>query len=303
MSQRLRNFCFTINNYTIEDIENCKNLSYSYLILGKEIGEKGTPHIQGYCELKGQKRFDSIIKHFKHKAHIEQRKGTAKEASDYCKKDNNYEELGTLSSPGARTDLKQVCDDILKGKKVDDITIENPFFFHQYGRTLQKVEDIRNRNIFRNFMTEGIWYHGKTGCGKSETAFKNYDPKTHYVWKYEKNDWQDGYTGQEIVIIDEFRGQLPFSTLLRMIDKHPNCDVSRRGKEPFPFISKKVIITSALRPEEIYYNLHENDKLEQLLRRLKIIDLSQMSQKCSEGNTKTSEPNIKKLLGKTKEIL
>lgn len=301
MSQRLRNFCFTINNYTIEDIEKAKTIDYSYLIIGKEIGEKGTPHLQGYCELNKQTRFNTIKKQLP-KAHIEERHGTALQASDYCKKENNFEEFGTLNKPGERTDLKKTCDDILKGQKVEDIAIENPFFFHQYGRTLQKIEDIRIKNTFRNFMTEGIWYHATTGFGKSETAFKNFNPKTHYTWKYEKNGWQDGYDGQETVIIDEFRGQLPLFDLLMMIDKHPNFYVSRRGREPYPFISKKVIITSALKPEEVYHNLHENDKLDQLFRRIKVInlnELSQMSQRYSEGNTKP----LSQYLKITKEIL
>ena len=52
---RSRNYCFTINNYSTEDLEHLAcNVSdiCNYLICGFEVGEKGTPHIQGYCNLK-----------------------------------------------------------------------------------------------------------------------------------------------------------------------------------------------------------------------------------------------------------
>lgn len=64
--------------------------------------------------------------------------------------------------------------------------------------------------------------------------------------------------------------------LLMMIDKHPNYFVRRRGREPLPFTSKKVIITSSMSPEEVYHNLAENDKLEQLLRRIKVYNLKKL---------------------------
>ena len=54
---------FVLNNYTNEDIssivptlsEECKILS-----IGKEIGESGTPHLQGYCEFKRKIRPKSL---------------------------------------------------------------------------------------------------------------------------------------------------------------------------------------------------------------------------------------------------
>ena len=58
--------------------------------------------------------------------------------------------------------------------------------------------------------------------------------------------------------------------LLTMIDCHPNYYVSRRCREPLPFISKKVIITSCMQPFEVYKNLNKSDKLSQLYRRLKV---------------------------------
>ena len=70
-----------------------------------------------------------------------------------------------------------------------------------------------------------------------------------------------------MVIFDEFRGQIPFNELLRIVDIHPTYSVRRRCREPMPFISKKVIITSALPPWEVYKHLDQGDSLAQLYRR------------------------------------
>ena len=114
--------------------------------------------------------------------------------------------MGVKPAQGARADLKELKEEIVSGKRtVDEITMDDPMVYHQYGRTLHRIEDIALRKKFRTEMTKGIWYHGTTLKGKSHLAFANFDPETHYVWK-DDNGWQDGYMGQEIVIIDDFRG-------------------------------------------------------------------------------------------------
>lgn len=272
---RSRSWCLTHNNYTTEDVEYYKQhfKTFGYGVIGHEKGERGTPHLQMYFYLKHARNFMSIKKMFSY-AHIEKAKGTPKQASDYCKKDGEYVEYGELpQEQGKRNDLIEYRNQIMDGEQVDNIIISNPMVYHQYGRTLNRLEELRMRNVYRTEQTEGLWIYGPTGSGKSKKAFEGFNPRTHYVWKYD-NGWNDGYTQQEIVIIDEFRGQIPFSELLRMIDIQPNYYVRRRGKEPIPFTSKKVIITSSLPPDEVYRNLSQNDSLEQLFRRIKIIFLA-----------------------------
>jgi len=259
MNTRSRSWTITHNNYTEDDVTRLEIFMESkalYGIYGKEIGELGTPHLQAYIRMKDAKTFKSITKIFP-KCHIEVAKGNDADNFIYCSKEG-YKEYGSMSQQGKRTDLDGIKNQIMDGKKVDELVLESPMVYHQYGRTLTKIEDLRMRKVFRNFMTEGEWVYGETGCGKSEYAFKDFNPDTHYVWKYD-NGWNDGYCQQDIVIIDEFRGQLPMNELLMMIDKHPNYYVKRRNREPLPFTSKKVIITSSMPPDEVYHNLSQND--------------------------------------------
>jgi len=276
MNKRTRNVCFTGFNETGYEF-NEKQMKY--LVVGKEIcPTTGKEHWQGYVELKNAKTFSAIKKLFKdNKLHLEERKGNALQASNYCKKDGKYEEFGELSSQGARSDLVTLKDDILAGKKnCTEVREENPELYHQYGRTLDKLEDDYLCKQKRNWMTKGIWIWGPTGCGKSRWAYETYPDA--YTWADDK-DWQDCYSGQETIIIDDFRGNIKYQNLLKMIDRY-EYKLSRRGRTPFPLLAKTIVITSSMPPEKVYKNLSADDSIEQLKRRCKIIELP----KCTEEN-------------------
>lgn len=272
-----RKYAFTIfeehDRYTQEDIENIKDCKY--IILGKEICKQTErKHWQSFIYFKREKTFNAakniIQKHFNNKCHVEMARGSINDNIKYCSKDNDYWEKGNRpQGQGERTDLKQLAEEIISGKITDeDILINNPMVYHQYGRTIEKLQDIHYRSKYRTEMTEGTWIYGETGTGKSHEAFQDFNPKTHYLLNND-NGWWEGYKGQETVIINDFRGHIPYNELLQLVDKWP-MSVKRRGREPMPFTSKKVIITSSLHPSLIYKHRNEEDSLEQLYRRFNI---------------------------------
>lgn len=81
-------WCFTVNNYTEDDIENvrliCSNSS-KYYAFSKEIGESGTPHLQGYIEFKKKCRPKGMFKN--ETIHWEKSKGNKKSNFDYITKE------------------------------------------------------------------------------------------------------------------------------------------------------------------------------------------------------------------------
>lgn len=172
---------------------------------------------------------------------------------------------GALSKgQGERTDLKQIKDDIMDGKELDDIILENPMMYHKYGRTMERVETIRLKKNKRTEMTRGLWLHGKTGVGKSKLAF-TYDENA-YTW-VNGCKFQCGYKQQETVIINEFRGEMTLAELLNMVDRNTFM-VERKGKEAIPFTSKLVIITSSKSPREVYQHAFSvSESYEQIKRR------------------------------------
>lgn len=284
---RTRLWCFTNFNleFNYKSIFDNKKFHIRYIAYGEEVcPSTNRKHHQGWLYFDSDKESIKQVSKMLGNANCRPCKGNIEQQENYCSKEGHYTEIGICpNKQGARTDLEEVKNNILNGLiKCDEIACEKPSLYHQYGRTLTKIEDIALRRKWRNWMTEGIWYYGETGCGKSEKAFENYNPLTHYKYTEE---WWDGYIGQETLIIDELRGDtIRFREILALADKHPHY-VKRRCREPIPFLAKQIIITSALHPKDIFTNLNADDKLDQLYRRFKIIKLDKIPQKCLEGNT------------------
>lgn len=255
-----------------------------YLCYQPEIcPDTGRKHFQTFIYFNKKKTLNGVIKFMKENhskcviykpVHIERCRGSFMDNIKYCSKkesrNGEFKEFGEPPKQGQRRDLEDIHKEIKGGKLVDTITEENPVLFHQYGRTMNKLEDIRLRKIWRTEMTTCEWLYGETGIGKSHYAYSNYHPDTHYIYPND-GGWWDAYSGQEIVIINDFRGCIAFNELLQLIDKWP-YHVKRRNREPIPFISKHIIITSDISPNLIYFNI-DNHRMKQLERRCKFIQM------------------------------
>jgi len=109
--------------------------------------------------------------------------------------------------------------------------------------------------------------HGETGTGKSRDAWKAAtfdaypkDPLTKY--------W-DGYDGQHNVVIDEFRGGINISHMLRWLDRYPVIVEAKHGAVCLH--STRIWITSNLHPKFWYPDL-DSETLNALLRRLILVE-------------------------------
>ena len=281
---RHRSFCFT----HFDDFHNIPNIigQWRYMIIGREIcPDTKNMHFQGYVYFDQKFSLSNIIKkltnHLGKHPRVKICSGSPYDNIKYCSKDKDFYEFGDKPSQGARNDLNELKDKIFSGeKKVKDILCEDPFMYHQYGRTLEKLEDVYINKIYRTEMTTCEWIYGKSGTGKSHYAFQDYHPDTHYNIQTRDalRGWWDGYSGQNVVIINDFRGELTFSELCLLIDKWP-YRVSRRNREPREFISKHIIITSCNSPYDIYADVLQNEDIVQLKRRIEVkhfIDVGKM---------------------------
>lgn len=120
------NWCFTLNNYTEEEYEQLVNYNgYNYLVIGREIGKEGTPHLQGYIQLKKKMRLTGVKK-INNRAHWEISKGTPEENKKYCSKDGNFIEMGTMQKQGKKKcDLVKAVHDILDKKTTEEMLEEH----------------------------------------------------------------------------------------------------------------------------------------------------------------------------------
>lgn len=92
LRHRSRCWCFTLNNYTEKELSQCLNYFESKkftFIVGKELGECGTPHLQGYLKNKNQISFSTLQKALP-RAHLEAARGDQQENYVYCSKGGDF---------------------------------------------------------------------------------------------------------------------------------------------------------------------------------------------------------------------
>lgn len=266
---RLYNFVFTINNYLQEDIDLLDKLDCQYLIYGKEIGESGTPHLQGYCELLKQERF-SAVKKWLPRAHIEIRKGKQEQAIVYCMKEDKkpYQRGTPRMKQGTRTDLdfaRELAID--QGMRAVTATCN-----YQQIKVAEKYLSYNEEP--RDWPIEVIWITGPPGCGKSRLA---HEMCPDAYWK-DSSIWWDGYDGHEDVILDDYR------------DSWWDLDYTLRVLQTLPFLiqfkggyrqlrGRKFIITSVKEPMDCYAALIGEPHAQFLRRIHQIIRLPSLAKK------------------------
>lgn len=142
-----RHWCFTCNNYTDVQLSVLRHLAetprVSYLVFGREVGQQGTPHLQGYIVFSQVQRFNQVREALPLGCHIEPKRGTAEQAAAYCKKDGDFEEHGTMPSTGTRgafehfvTWCKEQCEDGAPPPSERQIANAFPALYVRYRRNL-----------------------------------------------------------------------------------------------------------------------------------------------------------------------
>ena len=197
------------------------------------------------------------------RCHFERRRGTAAEASQYCKKDGLFYEFGTISQPqqGKRTDLQEYYELVKAGKTDLELAEHN---FACYSRTLKATDRIRSlTQPPRDQSRQVILYVGKPGTGKTRLAYEQHSP----LWEVPigKDLWFDGYYGQKTCLLDEFEGQIPLTQALKLLDNYYVRQVPIKGGFVW-FNPDTIIVTSNSHPS-VWYNYTERTDKEEALRR------------------------------------
>jgi len=241
-----RAFCLTLNNPTEVEYDQLVahiQTKVHYAIVGREVGEEGTPHLQVYLYYKNptKRTMDTWTRLLgTNRYHVEVARGSPTENREYCSKEGNFQEWGVL--PVAQNDrYKEVIELLQSGGSVKDAIILHP----QIGVTCYKnLKAIRNEFAAErsaNEKTALFWFYGPPGSGKSRYA-KAIDPD--YYKKPAGYWWDETYLQQKVVLMDDFRPskELPLEELLNLVDY---------GKHTIPvkgcfrkFNSKIIVITS-----------------------------------------------------------
>jgi len=154
-------------------------------------------------------------------------------------------------------------DEVRKRAKSGELDeIPGDVFIRYYGN-LRRIAADYSRGVAMERNCNVYW--GGTGLGKSRKAWDEAGMDAYP--KDPRTKWWCGYRGEPNVVIDEFRGDIGISHLLRWLDRYP-VSVETKGSS-IPLSASKFWITSNLNPREWYPDLDEDTKAA-LLRRLTI---------------------------------
>lgn len=255
-----RAWTFTLNNPDAYR-PTFNETQMKYMIYQLEEGESGTPHLQGYISFHNPHRLTQLQKLIPG-AHFEVAKGTSEQNKAYCSKEPRLEstvEYGELNQ-GKRNDLEAVVTTIRNSKRpLADVIEEHPIQVIKYSRGIEKVANYHLEKItrvYRQVTVEVYW--GATGTGKTRKAVEE-NPDHFILRNFSKDVWFDGYTGQSVLIIDEFKNWITLTYLLALLDGY-QCQLPIKGSMTYAQWNK-VIITSNLPVEEWYPNIAEEHKL------------------------------------------
>jgi hypothetical protein len=248
----------------------------NYLVYGKETCPTTNKlHWQGYVEFKNQYTWSAIKKMWAEPGlHLAARKGTPAQASDYCKKVNQEErckrknlaiplpneevyEFGQISAPGKRKDMEIVREHLKANKPMEELV---HMVSYQGMRAAEMI--LKYCEEKRTWKPDVIWIYGASDSGKSSYVLGKHPDA--YVKDCNMGSWWQGYDGNEVVLFDELRnGNIPFTTILRLLDRYP-CRVETKGGSR-QFRAKTIYVTSQNPPEDF---VPDNENARQLLRRI-----------------------------------
>lgn len=281
-----------ISDDMIKDILRNK-LTLNYFCFAHEVGiEKGREHVHIFLYSHAPIRFGTVKNRFPI-AHIERAYGSAKENRDYIQKIGKWEK-----SEKAKTSLKDsffesgACPSENEEKAPDQTVIMNMITEgrstleiiqkkKQYlfkGKDIDNLREIFNREKFSMCMRniETIYIFGKTGVGKTRTVYDNYKlNEICRVTNYRHGSISfDSYSGQKVLVFDEYRSQIPISEMLCYLDRYPVQLPARYMDRTACY--EKVYILSNLPLEDQYRDVQVNSKetWNALVRRIdKVIEL------------------------------
>lgn len=276
-NNKAKHWCFTINNPTQLDHASLVlfRQSCTYLVYGNERGGLAdTPHIQGYFCLSGQKTRTQLSKILE-RAHLEVKRGTVRDAIDYCKKgDQSHDEwtkfktLGPTygvnadvtvhgiepleqNEAGHKASMEKYQETMEKAKagNFDEINPKHALlYFNNIRNVRQEVINKKPREVLNwpHGQPPNIWYYGPTGTGKSKRIWEEFPD----AYRKMCNKWWDEYNDQDVVVLEDI------GLTHEYLGDHLKIWADR-----FPFRAEMKGRTCMLRPQRIVVssNYHPNE--------------------------------------------
>uniref|UniRef100_A0AAU8H4G0 ATP-dependent helicase Rep n=1 Tax=CRESS DNA virus TaxID=3138951 RepID=A0AAU8H4G0_9VIRU len=222
-----RNWCGTLNNYTDEQYKEMQEFITEYCkygIVGKEEAPTtGTKHLQCYFNFINNTRGSFIMQRFRG-IHIEVCRGSAEQNVEYCQKNGDFWEYGTLkkkirTSLKRRKALKDMLKDYMKMPYLE-FREQYPYeAFHQKEKLEKwRLDSLNTKAPWNgNLKEKNIWIWGPPGTGKSRWARSQCEQDKIYLKAI--NKWWSGYldTTHKVVLFEDFPNDAKYMASLMKV--------------------------------------------------------------------------------------
>lgn len=236
---RVRNFCFTWNNYPEDHEEKLRSFPHVvYLICGREVAPTtGTKHLQGYIQLDKQqtiKAYQKKLTKLGVKLTLQVAKGSSEQNKTYCSKDGDVFSFGEEKVQGERTDIAKFASAVLEGQTDLELTKNHPECFVKYykaaDRIRKAVKDEKGKEEMKSIVSsielyewqkeaierlltqndrQVLWVSDPEGA-KGKTMLSRYLVANHnafYIQNGKNADIAYAYDSQEVIVFDLTRSQ------------------------------------------------------------------------------------------------
>lgn len=267
--RQFQQWVFTWNNYTEADVAHLQTVVCRYICFGREVAPTtGTHHLQGFVHFSDRKTLKQVKATLGTHPYLAPQRGTNKQNLVYCGKDSAPFVKGKILGQGHRSDLDHVADMVLCKKSIAEIATECPSTYIRYNKGIEKLQQVLTPKRTDDDMPMVLWIWGPAGAGKTRLAKSLIGDDDYYI--KDNTKWWDGYYGEKIVLVDDFRPDAwRFEALLRLCDRG-QYRVEVKGAY-VEILALVVLITCPDPPSKYWFG---ND-LAQIGRRLtKVIDLS-----------------------------
>ena len=253
-------------------VEILRKFSPAYFCMADEIATTGTYHTHIFLYSPSPIRFSTVKKRFP-TAHIDKTYGSAKENRDYIRKEGKWAETDKAETNLPDTFLEwgdmpaekeekapqkyKLIQEVREGISTANIIEGSP----NLAFRVRDIDTLRQTLLSDRYASENrkieVWYiFGASGTGKTRGIYERHEAKdicriTNY--RNGRGISFDGYTGQDVLVFEEFHSQIPIEDMLNYLDGYPLSLPARYSDRVACYT--RVYITSNLPLEKQYRNV------------------------------------------------
>lgn len=252
--------------------------SPAYFCMADEIATTGTPHTHIFLYAPSPVRFSTLKNRFP-TAHIEKAYGSANENRAYIRKEGKWAETEKADTvvpdsfmewgelPAEKEEKAPLMFRLVQCIRAGMSNTEIIDEFPNLAFRIRDIDVLRQTLLAEKYAVENrpldvSYIYGASGTGKTRGIYQKHDPKsicriTNY--RASRGISFDGYTGQDVLVFEEFNSQIPIEDMLNYLDVYPLLLPARYSDRTACYT--KVYITSNI-PLDKQYRMEQIDRPE-----------------------------------------